>query len=249
MRTFRRSPQPFTLVGAVALWWAVAAGVRPIWLPTPDAVASAWWQLASSGQFGELGSTVRTLVAGLALVFAAGAAITLAMAASSVVRDALAPYVSAMLAVPTTAIIPAFILFWGLSDATRIATVVSFSLAPLVVQWSAAAHRPPADLLEMARSLGASPLRRLVSVALPAAAPTILTGVRIAAVQGIKGVVSAEILIGVIGIGKLLQAAIVTFDLARLYAVIITLAALTFAAYLVLERLERRASRRAAVEA
>jgi ABC-type nitrate/sulfonate/bicarbonate transport system permease component len=247
-RAFRRYPQAFTLTGALVLWETVAVLVRPAWLPTPAAVASAWWQLATTGQFSDLVSTVRTLLVGLAIVFSLGAILALAMGVSAIVREALAPYLSVGLAIPTTALIPVFILFWGLGDPTRVATVVSFALAPLVVQWSAASRRLPEDLLEMARSFDASRPRRLWSVVLPASAPVLLTGVRIAVVQGIKGVVSAEILIGVIGIGRLLQAAIVSFDLPHLYAVIVSLAAVTFALYLGLERLERRATRRTAAE-
>lgn len=247
-RAFRSHPQPFTLAGAATVWETVAVIARPSWLPTPDAVTRAWWDLASSGQLGELGSTLRTLAVGLAIVFIAGAILALAVGMSSLIRDALSPFLSVGLAIPTTALIPVYILFWGLSDPTRVATVVSFALVPLVVQWSTAAERPPMDLLEMARSFDASPARRLLSIVLPASAPLLLTGVRIAVVQAIKGVVSAEILIGVIGIGKLLEAAIVTFDLAHLYAVIMSLAAVTFALYLALERLERRATQRVVAE-
>ncbi len=248
MSVIRRAPQAVTLVGAIALWEVLARVAHPSWMPSADAVASAWWQLATSGQLSELGSSVRTLVLGLAMVFVVGALLSVAIGVSSVVRDALAPYLNAALAVPTVALAPAFILLWGLSDVTRVATVVSFAFVPLVVQWSVASRVVPSELLEMARSYDASPAHLLASVVLPAAAPVLITGVRIAVVQGMKGVVSAEILIGVIGIGKLLQTAILTFDLARLYAVILTLMVLTFGVYLALERLERHASRRASAE-
>lgn len=240
----RRAPQPFTLAAALALWEVLARVLHPPWLPSASAVAAAWWQLATTGQLTELGSSVRTLAVGLVIVFLAGAALALAVSLSSILDEALAPYFNAALSIPTIALVPAYILLWGLSDVTRVATVVSFALVPLVIQWAVAARSLPADLLEMARSFDASPGRRLVSIALPASAPVLITGIRIAVVQGIKGVVSAEILIGVIGIGKLLQVAILTFDLARLYAVIVTLLVATFAVYLTLERAERRASRR-----
>lgn len=239
-------PQLFTLVGAVTLWEAVARFLHPRWLPSAGDVAAAWWELVRSGQLSELTSTARTLAIGLAIVFAAGAVLAISVGVSSVVREALSPYFNAALAVPTIALVPAFVLLWGLSDITRVATVVSFALVPLVVQWAVASHDPPKDLLEMARSFDASPSRRLVAIMLPISAPVLITGARIAVVQGIKGVVSAEILIGVIGIGRLLQTAMVTFDLPRLYAVILTLLAITFAIYLALERVERRASRRVA---
>lgn len=244
MMILSRAPQLITLVGAVALWESAARLLHPAWLPSAAAVGTAWWQLAAAGELTELVGSARTLAIGLAIVFVAGAVLAVSVGLSSVLRQALSPYFNAGLAIPTIAIVPAFILFWGLSDVTRVATVVSFALVPLVVQWSVASTDLPKDLLEMARSFDASPFRRLASIVLPASAPVLITGVRIAVVQGIKGVVSAEILIGVIGIGKLLQTAMVTFDLARLYAVILTLVVLTFAMHLSLERIEGRATRR-----
>ncbi|HZP97539.1 MAG TPA: ABC transporter permease subunit [Candidatus Limnocylindria bacterium] len=246
MGAFVRVPQAFTLAAAIVLWELVARTLRPSWLPPADAVAGAFARLVSGGQLADLASTARTLVIGLAIVFVAGGVVAIAIGLSSTLREALEPYMNAALAIPTVALAPAYILIWGLSDITRVATVVSFAFAPLVVQWAAASRGLPSELLEMARSYDASRLRLLSSVVLPAAAPVLITGVRIAVVQGMKGVVSAEILIGVIGIGRLLQTAILTFDLARLYAVILTLMIVTFGVHLGLERLERRASRRTA---
>ena len=248
MIVVKRAPQLLTLLGAVLLWEGIVRLLHPAWLPPATAVGAAWWQLAASGQLSEIANSARTLVMGLAIVFVVGAILAISVGRSGVLREALTPYFNAALAIPTIALIPAFILIWGLSDVTRVATVVSFALVPLVVQWAVVSRDPPTDLLEMARSFDATRVRRLIAIVLPVSAPVIITGVRIAVVQGIKGVVSAEILAGVIGTGKLLQTAMVTFDLPRLYAVILTLLVVTFVVYLALERLERRASRRFARE-
>ena len=114
--------------------------------------------------------------------------------------------------------------------------------------WTAGARQAPAHLFEMGRSFTASMPRQLVSIFLPATAPTLLAGVRIAVVQGIKGVVSAEILIGVVGIGKLLQTATTTFDLPSLYAQILMLLVLSVIVYFGLDLVEQRASRRARID-
>jgi ABC-type nitrate/sulfonate/bicarbonate transport system permease component len=241
-------PQLATAAGAVVLWELIARGLRPPWLPPVEAVAAAWWRLASSGQLGELSVTGLTLIVGLAVVFLAGAALTAAVSLSPLLEQALDPLLNAALAVPTIALVPVFILLWGLSDVTRVATVVSFALVPMVVTWSSGVRQAPAHLFEMARAFDAGAARRLLSVFLPAVAPVLLAGARIAVVQGIKGVVSAEILIGVVGIGKLLQTATVTFDLASLYAQILMLLVLSVAVYLGLETLERYATRRSHAE-
>jgi len=243
-RLLQSYPQPLSAAAVVAGWELAARLLHPAWLPPASAVAVDFWQLIRSGQLLLLGSTVRTLALGLLIVFAAGALLSLLVGLSRVMDEALAPFFNAALSIPTIALVPVFILLWGLSDATRVATVVSFALVPLVVTWAVAARDLPGQLLEMARSFGASPAQRLRFVILPAGAPVLIVGVRIAVVQGIKGVVSAEILIGVIGIGQLLQQATLTFDLARLYALILTLVFLSVISYLLLDALERRTSRR-----
>lgn len=243
-RTTRRYPQPWTALGALALWEVIAHTVQPNWLPTVESVAAAWWDLASGGRFDVFLTTLRTLGIGLLIVFVVGAAISALFAASRYAEAVAQPFVNAVLTTPMVALIPAFILVWGYSDLTRVVTVVAFALFPVVVTWTVGLKDAPRELLEMAYSFKASRRRRVVSVLLPAAAPVLLTGVRIGVVQGIKGVVSAEVLIGVVGVGRLIQEANLSFDQPRLYAVILTLLALSIVSYFVLDYFERRLARR-----
>ena len=81
------------------------------------------------------------------------------------------------------------------------------------------------------------------AVVLPAVAPLLLNGARLAVVQAIKGLVTAEMIIGVVGVGKLIVTASETFDMPQLYAVVLTIVAVSVAAYVVLSALEHRASR------
>ena len=239
----RRYPQILTASGFVLVWEVVSVTLEPRWLPTVQSVASAWWDLASSGAFTILDTTAVTLVIGLTITLAVAAILTAALGASPFLEAASTPFINAALATPTIALIPIFEYLWGFGDVTRVATVVSFALFPTTVTWVAGVRNRPSDLLEMARSFDASRGRQILSVVLPAAAPMILVGFRIAVIQGIKGVISAEIIIGVIGIGRLLEEATLTFDLASLYAVILTVVAISFVSYLVFDAIEHRASR------
>ena len=237
-----RAPQLVTLVGTVLVWWAASATTGLRWLPSPAEVGVAWWDLVRAGDLAALSSTARTLAIGLAIVFVVGSLLAALLAASPLMEAATEPFVNAALATPTIALIPVFITLWGFKDTTRVATVISFSLFPVVVTWVEAVKNAPAPLLEMSRAFTAGPVRRLRSIVLPAAAPMLVTGVRIGVVQGIKGVVSAEVLVGVIGVGRLLQES--AFDLPRLYAVVLTLIVISIVVYMALFAVDERMSRR-----
>lgn len=245
MKTLERFPQAVTLALLLSIWEVSARTVRPTWLPPFSSVARSGWKLARDGRFLELSSTTRTLLIGVAVVVVVAAVLAFAIATSRLVEEALEPFVNAALATPTVALIPAFVLLWGFGDGTRVATVISFALFPVVVTWAEGIKQAPSHLLEMARAFTASPRKRIISVVLPAAAPMILTGLRIGIVQGIKGVVSAEVLIGVIGIGRLLEES--RFILSQLYAIVSVLLILSVVVYLGLIRIEERLARRTTV--
>lgn len=240
---FRRAPQVFTLLLTISAWEVVAVLVRPSWLPTVEAVATSWWHLASTGAFAIAGSTIKTLFIGLVIVFVGAGLITAALVASRTLEEAVAPLLNAVLATPNIALIPVFMFIFGLGDATRVVTVIGFALIPVALDWIEAIKGVPEPLLEMSAGFQATQRARLMTVVIPAASPLLLTGVRIGVVQAIKGVISAEILIGVVGVGKLLVYASLTFDLPELYAVIMTILAASMLSYAALNYLEQRSSR------
>jgi ABC-type nitrate/sulfonate/bicarbonate transport system permease component len=235
-------PQLATLLGVAVVWEVLGRLLELRWLPPVTSIAVAWWDLVADGSFLELGSTVQTLALGLAVTYVAAALGSALLSWSSVLEEAAEPFVNAALATPTVALVPVYIMIWGFKDGTRVATVNSFALVPVLVTWLQALKKIPDDLVEMGRAFTAGRAARLRRIVIPAAAPMILTGVRLGVVQGIKGVVTAEVLVGIIGIGRLLQD--YTYDLPHLYAVVLTMLGASVIAYLGLFALEERLTRR-----
>jgi ABC-type nitrate/sulfonate/bicarbonate transport system permease component len=225
------------------LWEFFTWVFQPRWLPRLSAVGTAWWHLLRTGQLSAFAITGESVGLGLALVLLCSTVLVTSFQLFPLIRRAIDPYLDAIMAAPVIALIPVLMLVFGTGTTTRVVTVLIFALAPVVVTWDAAMRSKPDDLLEMAKSFEARPLRRIWAIYLPSAAPVIIAGARIGIVQGIKGAVSAEILIAVVGVGRLLADASAQFDLATLYAVVLTLLAASFAAYLGLTWLERRTSR------
>jgi ABC-type nitrate/sulfonate/bicarbonate transport system permease component len=236
-------PQALTAAAVLAAWEIVASTSRPYWLPNVQRVSSSWWDLASSGAFRVATTSLQTLGIGLLIVFVLGGILAGLLANVRLLDDALSPLINAAMSTPLVALVPVFVLIWGYSSTTRVIAVVSFALFPLVLQWIVALKGVPADLQEMAQSFEGGRVRRVRTIVLPAVAPLLLNGARLAVVQAIKGLVTAEMIIGVIGVGKLIVTAADTFDMPQLYAVILTIVAASIVSYLVLSTAETRASR------
>lgn len=242
-----RTASPFlTFVLVLGAWQAVALTVAPRWLPDLRLIGDGVVAQLTSGQFVAAGSaTLRTLALGMGVTIVLAAVMAAALALSDVVDEALTTVLGGLMAVPSVALIPVFIFIWGLSDLTMIASIVSFALLPLTLQWATALREVPEHLVEMSRSFEAGSVQLARTVYVPAVAPLLLTGVRIAVVQAIKGVVSAEVIIGTIGIGRLLTIQSATFNMAGVWAVIVLIIVFSIASYALLTWLESRASRHA----
>lgn len=236
-------PQAASGAAVAAAWELDSSLSHPSWLPTVQAVASSWWQLASSGAFRVATTSLETLGIGLLSVLVAAGAVSVLLARFGLLDEALTPLLNAAMSTPVVALVPVFVLIWGFSNTTRVIAVVAFAFVPLVLQWIVALKSVPEHLAEMSHAFAAGRLRRLWTVVLPAVAPLLLNGARLAVVQAIKGLVTAEMIIGVVGVGRLIVTASETFDMPQLYAVVLTIVAVSVAAYVVLSALEHRASR------
>jgi len=228
----------------VLLAWVVISEVwHPMWLPTVPSVLGELWRLISDGSLAFLGETGFTLLVGLLATFVISGALAVVMAASETIEEAFLPFVNAFLSTPHIALIPMFTFIWGNSELTRIVTTVSFAIAPVTLTWVAALKTTHPELIEMAGSFGAGPLARARFVRLPAAVSPIIAGARIGVMQGIKGVVSAEVIIGVVGIGKLITTASHTFNMPQLFAIVIIIVVISIVVYLILTRIEQSVTR------
>jgi ABC-type nitrate/sulfonate/bicarbonate transport system permease component len=236
-------PQAASAAVLVGAWEIAASTTKPYWLPSVQSVARSWWKLASSGAFHIATTSLETLGIGLLVVLVLGGALSGLLASVKLLDEALTPLINAAMSTPLVALVPVFVLVWGYSQTTRVVAVVSFALFPVVLQWVVALQTVPPELSEMAYSFAGSRVARVRTVVVPSAAPLLLNGARLAVVQAIKGLITAEMIIGVVGMGKLIVTASDTFDMPQLYAVVLTVVAASIVSYLVLSTLEHRASR------
>jgi NitT/TauT family transport system permease protein len=197
------------LLAALILWQAVTAlRLLPSYaFPSPAQVVERLWELAVDGQ---LWPSVRASVIRMALGFVLSAAlgllIGLAMGTSELVSSSLRSVFLGLQTLPSAAWVPISLLIFGLSDASIYFVIIMSSTAAMAIATAdGIAHIPPV-FMRAARTLGTPPRAMSTRVVLPAALPSIVTGIKLGWTLGWHGVVSAELIKSSVGLGFLLHA-------------------------------------------
>ncbi len=229
------------IAGLIALWQlAGTAGlISPVFLPTPLAVARALAELWQSGTaWTHVSASLGRIAGGWAIGTAAGLAVGLAMGVLSAVRAAGLPLVSALFPIPKIALLPLLILWFGIGEPSKLATIAAGVFFPTVVSTFSSVDAVPKSLIAMAQSFNLPAPAILWKVILPGALPGILAGFRISASIALMLVVSAEMIGARYGIGAFMLQAGNLMQTDRLLAGVVMLSALGLAIAGVLGRLE-----------
>ncbi|MBD1550584.1 ABC transporter permease [Pseudomonas typographi] len=209
-RAFNGQPLLWLLSpAALLLAWALAAnsGAFPVQLLVPpQAVYHSFTELLVSGELREhLVASLSRLGLGFGIGAVAGMAFGTAMALSRNVEAFCGPLFHCVRQIPSIALIPMFILFFGVDDVFKVLIVTKAAFFPVALAACEGVRAIPRAYFEVA-SLYRLPLRSLLTeVALPAAAPTLLTGLRIGLSRAWMVLVATELLAGDIGLGQLIE--------------------------------------------
>ena len=209
-------------------------------LPPLDTVARAWYELASSGDLWTNGVASMTRgAAGLGLAIAGGSLIGILMAWYKPVRAAVNPIVQFFYPMPKSALIPVMVLWLGLGDASKVVLIFVGCLLPVTLSAFNGARGTDEVLIWSARSLGASRARVLWEIVLPSALPEMLSGIRTALALSFVLLVSSELIVARQGFGYMIGWLGDGGAYDAMFAVVLTVALLGFAAdrlYLMLVR-------------
>jgi len=190
--------------GAVllALWELGVRAWAPAYVARPSGVLAVFPSVISSGAFlSAAGATLGSVLEGLVIALIFGIAVGIAMGRSFVVDRLIRYYVFGLFAMPMVAILPLITLWFGYTDAARLATTVFAAFFSIVLNAADGARAVPLEYLEVGRSFRAPRLRVLLDIVLPASMPYLLAGIRLAAARALIGAVVAEFFISVNGLG------------------------------------------------
>jgi NitT/TauT family transport system permease protein len=216
----------------LALWLALATSglAPPSLLPPPQAVFLRLAHLMLDPQFQvHCAVTLWRLFAGFAIATMLGIGIGLAAAGSRVVSAAVTPLVRVLAPVPKIALYPALVLTLGFDHASKIALVAADALFPILLATYQGASAVEPKLVWSARAAGVSQRRCLLTVVLPAALPSIMTGCRIGLIIACIVVFLAEMITSTDGLGHVLVRAARNFQTVDMFVPIITISLLGLA--------------------
>ncbi len=230
------------LLAFVGLWQLVASlpGVDNLLLPTPGQTARA---LADDSAllFDNLAVTLSEVLLGLALAVVLGAGAALAMHLARPLRDAAYPLLIASQAIPIVVVAPLLVLAFDYGIGPKIAIVALVCFFPVTVNLMDGLRATDPELLKLMRSLGASRAQRLWKVELPAALPSLFSGLRIAATVAVIGAVFGEWAGAEEGLGRLVLLGTQQLETARAYAGIVLLTLMAVALFAAVSLAERAA--------
>jgi ABC-type nitrate/sulfonate/bicarbonate transport system permease component len=218
----------------LALAWEAAARlglVSTLALPPLTEVAASWFELMKSGDLVTNGaaSLYRGGV-GLALAIGIGALLGIFMAWWRPVNVLLSPLVELFYPMPKSALIPVTVIWLGFGDGSKILLIFLGCMLPVTIGAFNGARSSDQALVWSARSMGASRMRMLWDVVVPSAMPELLNGVRTALALSFILLVSSELIVARQGFGYLIGSLGADGSYEAMFAVVLTVAFLGFAA-------------------
>ncbi|MFI7001671.1 ABC transporter permease [Nocardia sp. NPDC050175] len=198
---------------AIAVWYLVSmvllGASRRFLLPPPHAVFTE--SLANPAKLElmsrALAVTAKVAVSGLAVSAVLGVAVAVLMSQAKPIERVVYPYAVVLQAIPVLAVVPLIGLWFGYGTAARTIVCVLIAIHPIIAMTLFGIQSVDRNLQELFTLGCASRLRRLWALQLPAALPSIMTGLRTAAGLSVTGAIIGDMFFaqGRPGIGTLLD--------------------------------------------
>jgi NitT/TauT family transport system permease protein len=231
-----------SVLGLLVAWQLLVqtGKLSELFLPAPLSVLATMWDMTRSGRLPwAVLVSLNRVVQGFVYGAAVGVFLGLLAGAIGWIEDLLDPWVAAVYPIPKSALFPLFLLWFGLGDPSKIATIAIGVLFLVLVNTMAGVKSINPVLLKAAHDLGAGRLQIFTKVILPGALPSIFTGLRLGAGMALILVFITEIEATKAGLGFLLWEAFQLLDTKQVFAGVVTFGLLGVASTWLLQWLER----------
>ncbi|MHB8255195.1 MAG: ABC transporter permease [Acidiferrobacter sp.] len=171
-------------------------------VPTPIQVWNEWIVVLGQAHFYmDIGMSLLRIVISFGLASALGIIIGLGMGMSRLVRDIVGPYIEILRPIPAVAWIPLAIIMWPTNESSIVFITFLGAFFPIALSTMHGVEQTPDLLVRAARTLGAGQRAVIRHVVLPAALPSILSGLAIGMGVSWFSLLAGEIVSGRYGIG------------------------------------------------
>ena len=206
------------------------SGIPEVLLPPPSAILDRLLDAAPEIARHAL-ATGGDVVLAFLLAALAGIAIALAMASSTLLREALLPNLVLFQVIPKIALAPLFVIWIGIGSSSRITFAVFVSLFPVAIACFEGLARADRQILLLCRALCATSAQTFLRVRVPFALPYLFSGLKVACTMAVIGIVVGEFVTARAGIGYFILHASSRADTAGIFAALFGLCVLGFALY------------------
>ena len=199
-----RLVSPLVFIALIAFWefGSQQGFISALVLPAPSEAFQAFRDLAVSGRLWQhLNASLYRLLVGWSAGTTLGIIVGFLIGLSSLGRATFSPLVSAIFPIPKIALLPLFIIWFGIGEGSKVATILFGSFFPTVIATYGGVDNVDRGLIRMGQSFGLTRLSIIRKIILPGALPTILSGFRISASIAIILLVAAEMIGAEYGVG------------------------------------------------
>src|ERR1700761_1356400 len=240
-RRLKRVLPWLVLFGFLGVWelGCVVFKVRPTVLPRPSAVFHALYQyfpLIVSQAWQTLVSTL----SGFAIAVVFGLLLGMLIGSSQLIYAALYRLLVAFNTIPKVALIPIFVVWFGIGTIPAVLTAFSLAFFPIVVNVATGIASVEPEMRDVLRSLQAREDQILLKVGLPRTLPHFFGSLKIAIARAVIGSVTAETIASNNGIGYLMISASSQFNVALVFAGVMVVGVLGIVLYEIFDFIEWR---------
>lgn len=225
---YRKLVSPLLILAA---WELISRmGWVPEWFfPAPTNIFQSLIRIAVSGELARnMAISMARAFAGYSMAAIVGIALGLLIAWSTHVEDFFDPLIELIRPLSTFALVPVFFLWFGIGNTSKVLIIFKSCFFPIVLNTIAGIKGVDKKMIQAARSLGASERQVWTRVLIPAALPTIITGMRISTAISMMSLVGVEMLSSDSGLGFMVIDAQRTFDSEKMFAGILVLSLIGF---------------------
>jgi NitT/TauT family transport system permease protein len=234
------SPAVWTVITLLIVWelWVRIANTPVFILPAPTRIAAEfaehWQRLLINA-----GYTLSEVLIGFLFAVLIGVPLAVLVTYSRWAERSVYPLIAASQTIPKVAIAPLLLAWFGYGLTPKIVIVILISFFPIIINSVVGLKSCSAEMLYLAKSMGASGWQTFWKFRLPQALPYIFAGLKLATVLSVIGAIVAEFVGADRGLGYIIVVAGASFDIARQFAAIITISAIGMIFFASIEMLER----------
>ncbi|HEY7165549.1 MAG TPA: ABC transporter permease [Candidatus Binatia bacterium] len=223
------------LVGNVFQW------INPMFMSSPSLIFKAGYQLFASGEiYHDLYVSGIELFGGYFLAVAVGIPMGILVGWYKRMSYVFDPFINALNATPRVALLPLIIIWLGIGILSKVGIIFLGAVFSILINTRDGVKTTPANLLNAARSFGASEWMVFKTVVIPSTIPFILTGLRLAVGRALVGVLVGELYAATAGIGFMITVAGATFQTDKVFVGVLIFALCGMFGMDLLTKLERR---------